>query len=119
MCCSGPHCSNCSTEDLRMLLEAERVSRTSSPCWDRFATMTRVTMVTQLVVELTQLEVPQEVMPPRRRGRGRGQFQEESKGQNEEVQRSVPHRGRDRQVEIEVHELTARVDNMELVMARF
>ncbi|KZV36300.1 hypothetical protein F511_22415 [Dorcoceras hygrometricum] len=36
-------------------------------------------------------------MPPRRRDRGRGQFQEESEGQNEEMQRSVPRRGRDRQ----------------------
>ncbi|KZV43256.1 hypothetical protein F511_09842 [Dorcoceras hygrometricum] len=58
-------------------------------------------------------------MPPRRMGRGRGQFQEESEGQNEEVQRSVPRRGCDRQVEIEVDELAARVDDMELVMARF
>ncbi|KZV45027.1 hypothetical protein F511_20100 [Dorcoceras hygrometricum] len=40
-------------------------------------------------------------MPPRRRDRGRGQFQEESEGQNEEVQRSVPRRGRDRQVDLE------------------
>ncbi|KZV50258.1 hypothetical protein F511_36648 [Dorcoceras hygrometricum] len=79
----------------------------------------QVIMVTQLVVELTQLEAPQEVMPPRRRGRGRWQFQKESEGQNEEVQRSVPRRGRDRQVEIEVDELAARVDDMELVMARF
>ncbi|KZV19825.1 hypothetical protein F511_35056 [Dorcoceras hygrometricum] len=58
-------------------------------------------------------------MPPRRRGRGRGQIKEVSEGQNEEVQRIVPHRGRDRQVEIEVDELAARVDDMELVMARF
>ncbi|KZV30515.1 hypothetical protein F511_30910 [Dorcoceras hygrometricum] len=58
-------------------------------------------------------------MLPRRRGRGRGQFQEESEGQNEEVQRSIPRRGRDRQVEVEVDELTDHVDDMELVMARF
>ncbi|KZV52939.1 hypothetical protein F511_35424 [Dorcoceras hygrometricum] len=61
-----------------------------------------VTTVTQLVGELTLLEVPQEVMPPRRMGRGRGQFQDESEGQNEEMQRSVPRRGRDRQVEVEL-----------------
>ncbi|KZV55112.1 hypothetical protein F511_32368 [Dorcoceras hygrometricum] len=59
-------------------------------------------------------------MPPRRRGRGRGQFQEESEGQNEEeVQRSVPRRGRNRQVDLEVDELVARVEDTELVMARF
>ncbi|KZV33567.1 hypothetical protein F511_10553 [Dorcoceras hygrometricum] len=58
-------------------------------------------------------------MPYRRRGIGRGQFQEESEGQNEEVQRSIPRRGHDRQVDIEVDELAARVDDMELVMARF
>ncbi|KZV55792.1 cyclic nucleotide-gated ion channel 1 [Dorcoceras hygrometricum] len=58
-------------------------------------------------------------MSPRHRGRGIGQFQEESEGQNEEVQRSVPRRGRDRQVVIEVDELAARVDDMKLVMARF
>ncbi|KZV54732.1 hypothetical protein F511_41954 [Dorcoceras hygrometricum] len=39
--------------------------------------------VLQLVVALTQLVVPQEMMPPRRRGRGRRQFQE-SGGQNED-----------------------------------
>ncbi|KZV58060.1 hypothetical protein F511_42595 [Dorcoceras hygrometricum] len=43
-------------------------------------------------------------MPPRRRGRGRGQVQEESEGQIEEVQRSVPRRGRDRQIDLEVDE---------------
>ncbi|KZV35543.1 hypothetical protein F511_18352 [Dorcoceras hygrometricum] len=59
-------------------------------------------------------------MPPRRRVRGRGQFQEDSEGQKEEeVQRSIPRRGRDRQVDLEVDELAARVDDMELVMARF
>ncbi|KZV38576.1 hypothetical protein F511_04281 [Dorcoceras hygrometricum] len=59
-------------------------------------------------------------MPPRRRGRGRGQFQRESEGQNEEeVQRSIPRRGCDRQIDLEVDELAARVDDMELVMARF
>ncbi|KZV41929.1 receptor-like protein kinase [Dorcoceras hygrometricum] len=40
-------------------------------------------------------------MPHRRRGRGRGKFLEESEGQNEEVQRSVPRRGRDRQIDLE------------------
>ncbi|KZV42570.1 hypothetical protein F511_11871 [Dorcoceras hygrometricum] len=40
-------------------------------------------------------------MPPRRWGRGRGQFQEEYEGQNKEVKRSIPRRGRGRQVEIE------------------
>ncbi|KZV17699.1 hypothetical protein F511_31311 [Dorcoceras hygrometricum] len=54
-------------------------------------------------------------MPPRRRGRGRGQFQE-SEGQNEDL-RSVPLRGRGRRVEDEVEDMTARVDNMEIVMA--
>ncbi|KZV21853.1 hypothetical protein F511_19783 [Dorcoceras hygrometricum] len=56
-------------------------------------------------------------MPPRRRGRGRWQFQQESEGQNEEVQRSGPFRRRDSQIEVD--ELVARVDDMELVMARF
>ncbi|KZV45000.1 hypothetical protein F511_29860 [Dorcoceras hygrometricum] len=41
------------------------------------------TQVLQLVVVLTQLAVPQEVMTPRRRGRGKGQF-EELAGQNED-----------------------------------
>ncbi|KZV56871.1 hypothetical protein F511_26113 [Dorcoceras hygrometricum] len=45
-----------------------------------------VTNVSQLVVEITQLVVPQ--MPPRRRGRSRGLFQE-SGGQNED-QYSAP-----------------------------
>ncbi|KZV57209.1 hypothetical protein F511_38049 [Dorcoceras hygrometricum] len=58
-------------------------------------------------------------MPPRRRGRGRGQIPEESEGQNEEVPRSGPFRRRDRQVEDEVDELAVHVDDMELVMARF
>ncbi|KZV27729.1 hypothetical protein F511_03967 [Dorcoceras hygrometricum] len=93
----------------------------------------------QLVEVLIQLVVPQEVvrvsqlcivfictgitaggmsrMPPRRRGRGRGQFQE-SEGQNED-RRSVPLHGRGRNVEDEVDDLTARVDSMEIVMARF
>ncbi|KZV16939.1 hypothetical protein F511_18860 [Dorcoceras hygrometricum] len=70
----------------------------------------RVSQVIPLAVALTQLEVPQEVdrvsqlcilaictgittggmsrMPPRRRGRGRGKFQE-SEGQNED-RRSIP-----------------------------
>ncbi|KZV29054.1 hypothetical protein F511_15145 [Dorcoceras hygrometricum] len=56
-------------------------------------------------------------MPPRRRGRGRGQFQEESEGQNEEVQHNGPFHRRDSQIEVD--ELEARVDDMELVMARF
>ncbi|KZV44391.1 hypothetical protein F511_15739 [Dorcoceras hygrometricum] len=91
----------------------------SSPCWDLLATMRRVvnyhsswarqrqvellmrleTQVLQLVVVLAQLEVPQEVMPPRRRGRGRGQF-EESSGQNED-RRSAPSRSRSRHEEEE------------------
>ncbi|KZV58333.1 chitin elicitor receptor kinase 1-like [Dorcoceras hygrometricum] len=74
-----------------------------------------VTMVSPLVVELIQLVVPRE-MPPSRRVRGRGQFHEESESHNEEVQLSVPRLGHDRQVEIEVDELAARVDDMELVL---
>ncbi|KZV20656.1 hypothetical protein F511_16339 [Dorcoceras hygrometricum] len=58
-------------------------------------------------------------MPPRRRGRGRGQIPEEFEGQNDEMQHSIPSRGRARQIEVEVDELAARVDDMELVMARF
>ncbi|KZV47418.1 hypothetical protein F511_35797 [Dorcoceras hygrometricum] len=79
----------------------------------------RVSQVSLLVVALTQREVPQEVMSPRRRGRGRGQIPEESKGQTEGDQRSFPSRGRDRQAEDEVDELAARVNDMELVMAMF
>ncbi|KZV34645.1 hypothetical protein F511_25754 [Dorcoceras hygrometricum] len=59
------------------------------------------------------------IMPPKRRGRARGQFPEESEGQNEEVRRSIPLRRCYRQVEDEVDELASRVDDMELVMARF
>ncbi|KZV51412.1 hypothetical protein F511_20576 [Dorcoceras hygrometricum] len=79
----------------------------------------RVSQVTQLVVELARLDVPHEVlrvsqlcivsictgitaggiafveMPPRRRSRGRGQFQDESGGQNED-QRIFPSPGRGR-----------------------
>ncbi|KZV43611.1 cyclic nucleotide-gated ion channel 1 [Dorcoceras hygrometricum] len=77
-----------------------------------------VIMVCPLDVELIQLVVPRE-MPPRRRGRGRGQIPEESEGQNDEVQRSIPLRRRASQVEVEVDELASRVDDMELVMARF
>ncbi|KZV58716.1 golgin candidate 5-like [Dorcoceras hygrometricum] len=58
-------------------------------------------------------------MPPRRRGRGRGQIPKESKGQIEGDQRSFPFRGRGRQAKDEVDELAARVNDMELVMARF
>ncbi|KZV25265.1 hypothetical protein F511_39055 [Dorcoceras hygrometricum] len=83
-------------------LEAERVTPVTL-----ISLLGSVTMVSPLVVELIQLVVPRE-------GRGRGQFQEEYEGQSEEVQRSVPRRGRDRQVEIEVDELAARVDDMEL-----
>ncbi|KZV36862.1 hypothetical protein F511_27971 [Dorcoceras hygrometricum] len=54
-------------------------------------------------------------MPPRRRGRGRGQFQDESGGQNED-QHSFPSRGRGRRVEDEVDDLTTRVESMEIVM---
>ncbi|KZV28080.1 hypothetical protein F511_31928 [Dorcoceras hygrometricum] len=43
-------------------------------------------------------------MPPRRRGRGRGQFQDDSGGQNED-QHSFPSRGRGRRVEDEVDDL--------------
>ncbi|KZV44689.1 hypothetical protein F511_40242 [Dorcoceras hygrometricum] len=57
-------------------------------------------------------------MPPRRRGRSRGQFQDESGGQNED-QRSFPSRGHGRRVEDEVDDLTTRVESMEIVMARF
>ncbi|KZV36534.1 hypothetical protein F511_21883 [Dorcoceras hygrometricum] len=118
----------------------------SSPCCDMLALMRRVvnyhsswvgqwqvelfdasgiqgSQVTQLVVELARLEVPQEVclrreIPPRRRGRGRGQFQDESRGQNED-QSSFPSRGHGRRVEDEVDDLTTRVESMEIVMARF
>ncbi|KZV48264.1 hypothetical protein F511_26857 [Dorcoceras hygrometricum] len=76
-----------------------------------------VSQVIQLVVELSHLEVPQEVMLPRRKGRGRGKISEESEGQNEEVQRSIPRRGRDSQIVVD--ELAARVDDMELVMVSF
>ncbi|KZV27100.1 hypothetical protein F511_17376 [Dorcoceras hygrometricum] len=58
-------------------------------------------------------------MPPRRRGRGRGQIPEESDGQTEGDQSSFPRRGRGRQAEDEVDELAARVNDMELVMARW
>ncbi|KZV38663.1 hypothetical protein F511_36110 [Dorcoceras hygrometricum] len=47
-----------------------------------------------------------------------GQFQE-SEGQNEDDQRSVPIRGHGRREEEEVDDLTARVESMEIVMARF
>ncbi|KZV43049.1 hypothetical protein F511_37422 [Dorcoceras hygrometricum] len=56
-------------------------------------------------------------MPPRRRGRGRGQFQDESGGQNED-QRSFPFRSHGRRVEDEVDDLTTRVESIEIVMAR-
>ncbi|KZV27670.1 hypothetical protein F511_11898 [Dorcoceras hygrometricum] len=58
-------------------------------------------------------------MSPARRGRGKGKFHQESEGQNDEDQHSIPSRRRTRQVEHEVDELAARVDDMELVMARF
>ncbi|KZV39250.1 hypothetical protein F511_28904 [Dorcoceras hygrometricum] len=57
-------------------------------------------------------------MPSRRSGRGRGKFQDESGGQNEE-QRSFPSRGRGRREEEEVDDLATRVESMEIVMARF
>ncbi|KZV25156.1 hypothetical protein F511_10417 [Dorcoceras hygrometricum] len=41
------------------------------------------------------------------------------RGQNNEVLRSIPLRRRASQVEVEVDELVASVDDMELVMARF
>ncbi|KZV22490.1 hypothetical protein F511_19710 [Dorcoceras hygrometricum] len=63
--------------------------------------------------------VNQQLMPPRRRGRARGKIPVESEGQNEEVDRSIPLRRRARQVEDEVDEFPARVDDMDLVMARF
>ncbi|KZV57190.1 hypothetical protein F511_39849 [Dorcoceras hygrometricum] len=71
-------------------------------------------MVSQLVVKLIQLVVPQE-MPPRRRGRGRGKIPEESESQNDEAQRSLPVRRRTRQIDDEVDMLAARVDEMELI----
>ncbi|KZV30056.1 hypothetical protein F511_24923 [Dorcoceras hygrometricum] len=58
-------------------------------------------------------------MPPRRRGRARGQIPVESEGQNEEGERSVPVHRRARKVDDEVDELAAHVDDMELMMARF
>ncbi|KZV19136.1 hypothetical protein F511_38921 [Dorcoceras hygrometricum] len=51
-------------------------------------------------------------MPPKRRGRGRGQISEDSNGHNDEVQRS-------RQIDDEVDVLAASVDEMELIMVRF
>ncbi|KZV49695.1 RNA methyltransferase [Dorcoceras hygrometricum] len=57
-------------------------------------------------------------MPPRRRGKGRGQFQDESGDQNED-QRSFSSRGRGWRVEDEGDDLTTRVESMEIVMDRF
>ncbi|KZV32186.1 hypothetical protein F511_19887 [Dorcoceras hygrometricum] len=58
-------------------------------------------------------------MPRRRRDRGRGHIPEESEGQTEVDQCSSHLRGRGRRDEDEVDELAARVNDMELVMARF
>ncbi|KZV50216.1 hypothetical protein F511_25617 [Dorcoceras hygrometricum] len=58
-------------------------------------------------------------MPPRRSGRATRQILAESEGQNEEIQRSVSAHRRARKVDDEVDVLAARVDGMELIMARF
>ncbi|KZV34162.1 hypothetical protein F511_40390 [Dorcoceras hygrometricum] len=58
-------------------------------------------------------------MPPRRRGRATRQIPTVSEGQNEEGERSLPVRRRLGQVYDEVDVLAARVDEMELIMARF
>ncbi|KZV19908.1 hypothetical protein F511_31952 [Dorcoceras hygrometricum] len=57
-------------------------------------------------------------MPPRRRGGARRQNPIESEGQNEEMERSIPVHRHARQVDDEVDVLAARVDEMELIMAR-
>ncbi|KZV36907.1 hypothetical protein F511_08719 [Dorcoceras hygrometricum] len=67
-----------------------------------------VFQVSQLVEVMIQVVVPQEVMPPIRRGRGRGQFQDESGDQNED-QRSFPSHGHGRREEDEVDNLANRV----------
>ncbi|KZV40684.1 hypothetical protein F511_33417 [Dorcoceras hygrometricum] len=90
--------------DQLLILRASGNTALSSPCWYLLAIMRRVvnyhsswfgqqqvellmhlvSQVLQLAVVLTQLEVPQEClrreMPPRRRGRCRGQFQDVSRG---------------------------------------
>ncbi|KZV42688.1 hypothetical protein F511_17956 [Dorcoceras hygrometricum] len=58
-------------------------------------------------------------MPPRRRGRARRQIPIESEAQNDEGERSIPIRRRGRQVDDEVDILAARIDEIELIMARF
>ncbi|KZV38586.1 hypothetical protein F511_09337 [Dorcoceras hygrometricum] len=79
--------------------------------------------VIQLVEEVTQLAVPQEVvecpssMPPRRRGRRRGQFQE-SGGQNED-QYSAPSHNHESSEEGEAEAPPAPVERMDVVIARF
>ncbi|KZV18713.1 hypothetical protein F511_37429 [Dorcoceras hygrometricum] len=78
----------------------------------------KVIQVSQLVVEMAQLVVSRE-MPPRRRGRATRQIPAEYEGHNEEIQRSAPVHRRARQVDDEVDVLEARVDEMELIMARF
>ncbi|KZV23602.1 phosphopantothenate--cysteine ligase 1 [Dorcoceras hygrometricum] len=75
------------------------------------------TQVLQLVVGSTQLAVPQEVMPPRRRGRSRGLFQE-SGGQNED-QYSVPSHTLESSGEEEAAAPPAPVERMDVVIARF
>ncbi|KZV50399.1 hypothetical protein F511_28882 [Dorcoceras hygrometricum] len=58
-----------------------------------------IQMDSDLVIYRNTLVRTFQVMLPRRRGGGRGKFQEESEGQNEEVQRSGPFRRRDSQIE--------------------
>ncbi|KZV55228.1 hypothetical protein F511_18887 [Dorcoceras hygrometricum] len=58
-------------------------------------------------------------MPPRRRGRATRKIPIESEGQIEEGERIIPILRRARQVDDEVDVLAARVDEMELIMARF
>ncbi|KZV53436.1 hypothetical protein F511_06983 [Dorcoceras hygrometricum] len=86
----------------------------------------KVMQASQLFVEMAQLMVPPEVdrvssyMPPRRRGRATRKIPSESEAQNDEdIQRSIPARRRARQVDDEVDVLAARVNEMELIMARF
>ncbi|KZV15673.1 hypothetical protein F511_32301 [Dorcoceras hygrometricum] len=75
-------------------------------------------MDSQLVVDMAQLVLPRE-MPPRCRGRARGQIPIESEGHNDEMERSVPLRRRSIQDEDEIDEMAAHVEEMELVMASF
>ncbi|KZV42543.1 hypothetical protein F511_33202 [Dorcoceras hygrometricum] len=58
-------------------------------------------------------------MPPRRVRRSKRHKPIESEAQNDEGEHSIPVRRRARQVDDEVDMLAARVDEMELILARF